>query len=121
MLRPWSPGRDGRINGALQRMTDRPAYWAAVLRAVFAFAGLGGCAADRAPPPGEPSMYASMATTEAELDAPAAAAMISGHRPNNGLTAVTIDPELMKLAAMAPGKMDHNVIRDFVDRLRIAG
>jgi uncharacterized protein YkwD len=106
-------------------MTDRAALLLAAL--ALALAALGGCAADRPPPSGEPSMYASMATTEAELDAPAAAAMISGYRANNGLTAVTIDPELMKLAdaqarAMAAhDRMDHNVIRDFGERLRIAG
>jgi uncharacterized protein YkwD len=96
--------------------------------AALALAGLcGGCAADRPPPAGEPSMYASMAAPEAELDAGAAAAMISGYRANNGLTAVSIDPELMKLAdaqarAMAAhDKLDHNVIRDFGERLKVAG
>jgi uncharacterized protein YkwD len=88
---------------------------------------LGGCAADQAPPSGEPTMYASMAMAGAELDAGAAASMITGYRANNGLTAVTIDPELMKLAdaqarAMAShDKLDHNVIRDFGDRLKSAG
>ena len=41
-------------------------------------------------------MYVSMAAPEAELDAPAAAAMISGYRANNGLTAVTIDPDMSR-------------------------
>jgi uncharacterized protein YkwD len=104
-----------------------PARRVVLLLAALALAGLGGCAAERPPPTGEPSMYASMATAEAELDAPAAAAMISGYRANNGLAAVTIDPELMKLAAAqaramaAHDKMDHNVIRDFGERLNIAG
>jgi uncharacterized protein YkwD len=96
--------------------------------ATLALAGLGGCAADRPPPAGgEPSMYASMATADAELDASAAASMISGYRANNGLIAVTLDPELMKLAdtqarAMAAhDKMDHNVIRDFGERMKLAG
>ena len=72
-------------------------------------------------------MYVSMAAADAELDAAAAASMLSGYRANNGLTAVTVDPELMKLAdaqarAMAThDKMDHNVIRDFGERLKIAG
>jgi uncharacterized protein YkwD len=72
-------------------------------------------------------MYVSMAAAEAELDAPAAASMISGYRANNGLSAVSIDPELMKLAdaqarAMAAkDKLDHNVIRDFGERLKVAG
>src|SRR5450631_2733101 len=98
------------------------------LLAVLALAGLCGCAVDRPPPPtGEPSMYASMAAAEAELDAPAAASMISGYRANNGLAAVSIDPELMKLAdaqarAMAAhDKMDHFVIKDFGERLKSAG
>jgi uncharacterized protein YkwD len=72
-------------------------------------------------------MYVSMAAADAELDAGAAAAMISGYRANNGLVAVSIDPELMKLAdaqarAMAShDKLDHNVIRDFGGRLAGAG
>jgi uncharacterized protein YkwD len=116
-------------------MTDRhaPARQAARLLAALAFAGLalaglGGCVADNPPPPmGEPSMYTSMASAEAALDVGAAASMISGYRANNGLIAVTIDPELTKLAdaqarAMAAhDKLDHNVIRDFGERLKIAG
>jgi uncharacterized protein YkwD len=110
-------------------MTGLRAYspWAACLIAVLALAGLCGCAADRSPPTGEPSMYVSMAAADAELDAPAAASMLSGYRANNGLPAVTIDPELIKLAdaqarAMAArDKLDHNVIRDFGERLQVAG
>jgi uncharacterized protein YkwD len=100
---------------------------AACFIAVLALAGLCGCAADLPPPTGEPSMYVSMAAADAELDAPAAASMLSGYRANNGLPAVTIDPELMKLAdaqarAMAAhDKLDHNVIRDFGERLDVAG
>ncbi len=72
-------------------------------------------------------MYASMAAADAELDAAAAASMISGYRDNNGLTPVSVDPQLMKLAdaqarAMAGhDKLDHNVIRDFGERLALAG
>jgi uncharacterized protein YkwD len=111
-------------------MNDRQAWArrATGLLAVLALGGLcGGCAADRPPPAGEPSMYLSMAAPDAELDASAAASMLSGYRANNGLTAVTIDPELMKLAdaqarAMAShDKLDHNVIRDFGERLEVAG
>ena len=53
-----------------------------------------------------------------------AASMISGYRANNGLTAVTVDPALMKMAeeqarAMAArDKLDHSVTREFSDRLR---
>jgi uncharacterized protein YkwD len=89
--------------------------------------GLCGCADDRPPPAGEPSMYVSMATADAELDAAAAASMISGYRANNGLSAVAVDPQLMKLAdaqarAMASrDKLDHNVIRYFGERLSDAG
>jgi len=100
---------------------------AAGLLAALALASLCGCAADRVPPAGEPSMYVNMAAADAELDASAAAAMISGYRANNGLSAVTIDPELMMLAdaqarAMASrDRLDHNVIRDFAGRLSLAG
>jgi uncharacterized protein YkwD len=75
----------------------------------------------------EPSFYRSMALANAELDADAAASMISGYRKNNGLPAVALDPELMKLAeaqsrAMARSdKLDHNVIGSFQDRLRKSG
>jgi uncharacterized protein YkwD len=75
----------------------------------------------------EPSFYRSMASADAPLDADTAASMISGFRGNNGLGAVTIDPELMKLAqaqasAMAArDKLDHNVIRDLGGRLKGSG
>jgi uncharacterized protein YkwD len=88
---------------------------------------LAACAADRDPPPGEPSFYRSMAAADAKLDAATAASMISGYRANNGLTAVSVDAELMKLAeaqarAMASrDKLDHNVIRAFGDRLKTSG
>src|SRR3981081_3604709 len=109
MIRPLSPARQAHL-----------VY-------VFALMFLGGCAADVPPPSGEPSMYRSRAAPDAGLDAPAAASMISGYRANNGLTAVVLDPELMKLAevqarAMAGrDKLDHNVIRGFDQRLKAAG
>jgi len=85
---------------------------------------LGACAGDHDPPAGEPTFYRSLAESGAQLDAATAASMISGYRSNNGLTAVSVDPELMKLAqaqaeAMASrDKLDHNVIRNFNDRLK---
>src|SRR5689334_3521738 len=89
---------------------------------------LAACAADRDPPASsDPTFYRSMAANGATLDAATAASMISGYRSNNGLSVVTIDPQLMKLAeaqaqAMAArDKLDHNVIRDFGDRLRASG
>lgn len=105
----------------------RPARPLAIVAAGLGAAFLGGCAADRPPPAGEPTMYVSMAAPDAELDAAAAASMLSGYRANNGLTAVTVDPALMQLAdqqarAMAShDKLDHNVIRDFGERLEVAG
>ncbi len=92
-----------------------------------AVALVGACAADRDLPIGDPSFYRSLATTDAQVDSATAASMISGYRANNGLTPVTVDPELMKLAeaqarAMAArDKLDHNVIRNFSDRLRSQG
>jgi uncharacterized protein YkwD len=103
-----------------RRIAGRHAAAAAFL---LVAAGLGGCAGDQAPPPAEPSMYVSMASADATLDAAAAAAMISGYRANNGLGSVTVDPELMKLAeaqarAMATNdKLDHSVVRDFGSRI----
>jgi uncharacterized protein YkwD len=64
---------------------------------VLALAWLGGCA-DTYAPKGEPSFYRNLARPGAELDATAAASMISGYRANNGLPAVALDPELMRVA-----------------------
>jgi uncharacterized protein YkwD len=99
-----------------------------MIRAVIAMIGLlalGGCAAD-APSTEQPSMYLSMADG-ARLDPQAAASMISLYRQNNGLGAVVVDPELMKLAeaqsqAMAShNKLDHDVKAPLTRRLNAAG
>jgi uncharacterized protein YkwD len=87
---------------------------------------LGGCAADQIPS-GQPSFYRSLAQAGGQLDAAAAASMISGYRLNNGLGPVSLDPELTKMAetqarAMAgKDKLDHNVAGTFKDRLRKSG
>ena len=94
---------------------------------VCALGLLAACASEREPPTGDPAFYRSMASAAAVLDAPTAATMISGYRANNGLSAVTVDSELMRLAeaqarAMASrDKLDHNVIRAFPERLRASG
>jgi uncharacterized protein YkwD len=83
---------------------------------------------DSPPPQGEqPSFYHDLAQTDAVLDAAVAQSMISGYRANNGLGAVTVDPELMRLAddqahAMAASdKLDHSAGRPFQERLRKSG
>jgi uncharacterized protein YkwD len=97
------------------------------LFSLLALALLCACAAEQPLPSGEPSMYRDMAAATAELDAAAAASMLSGYRANNGLAAVSIDPDLMRLAdaqarAMAAkDKLDHNVIRAFPERLKSGG
>ena len=84
------------------------------------------CASDFQPP-SQPTFYRSMAQPGAQLDASAAASMISGYRANNGLGAVTLDPELMKLAEqqsramVARDKLDHNVGGTFKERLNKSG
>jgi uncharacterized protein YkwD len=94
------------------------------LAVVAALGLLAACAGDREPPQNDPAFYRSMVSSSATLDAPTAAAMISGYRSNNGLTAVAVDSELMKLAeaqarAMANrDKLDHDVIRTFPERLK---
>src|SRR5260370_16551679 len=60
-------------------------------------AALFGCTGNN-PPEGQPSFYQDLAGPAAALDAGAAQSMISGYRHNNGVGAVTIDPELMRLA-----------------------
>lgn len=78
--------------------------------------------------PGEqPSFYRNLAEPGAQLDAAAAASMISGYRANNGLPAVTLDPALTQMAQaqaeiMAKrDKLEHNVKKPFVTRLKAVG
>ena len=97
----------------------------AALAAALALAACAGT--DSYVPKGEPSFYRNMAQPGAEIDAVAAASMISGYRANNGLPAVTVDPELMRLAraqaeTMAKrDRLDHNAGKPFVARLKAAG
>lgn len=95
---------------------------------VLAAALVAACAGDRDPPAiGEPSFYRSMAVSGAQVDAAAAASMISGYRGNNGLGAVTVDPALMKLAAeqaramASRDRLDHDVGRGFNQRIAGSG
>ena len=88
-------------------------------------AALGGCTGNA--PSGQPSFYIDLATTDAALDANAAQSMISGYRTNNGLGAVSIDPELMRLAAeqartmAARDKLEHDAGRPFQARIQQSG
>jgi uncharacterized protein YkwD len=94
--------------------------------ALIAALTLAGCA-DKYVPKEEPSFYRNLAQPDAQLDTAAAASMISGYRTNNGLPAVTVDPELMRLAeAQAElmarrDKLDHNVGKPFIARLKASG
>jgi uncharacterized protein YkwD len=95
--------------------------------AVIGLLALGGCAGDVAPVTEQPSMYLSMASAGAKVDAQAAASMISLYRQNNGLGGLAVDPELMKLAeqqsqAMASrNKLDHDVKGPLAKRLNGSG
>lgn len=88
---------------------------------------LAGCAADNYAPKQEPSFYRNLTQPGAQLDAAAAASMISGYRANNGLQPVALDPDLMRLAeeqakAMAArDRLDHDARRPFVARLKASG
>ena len=94
--------------------------------ALLSAAALTACSSPKLPE-GLPSFYRDLATSDASLDAAAAQSMISGYRANNGLGAVTIDPELMKLAAdqartmAARDKLDHDVGRPFQARIQSSG
>jgi uncharacterized protein YkwD len=112
-------------------MQQRQTIWgkSGIMRAIFAIVGLlalGGCMTD-APPPEQPTMYLSMANGGATLDPQAAASIISLYRQNNGLGAVVVDPDLMKLAeaqsqAMAGrNKLDHDVKGPLEKRLGASG
>jgi uncharacterized protein YkwD len=121
-------GQGAMVSGDCKEMSlfRRIGRGAARLAGVPALLLLAACSAAYEPP-SEPAFYRSMASAGASLDAATAASMISGYRSNNGLTAVEVDPELMKMAeaqarAMAArDKLDHNVIRDFTGRLRESG
>jgi uncharacterized protein YkwD len=102
---------------------------ASISAALSGFVALAGCAGlgDRDPPSGQPSFYRGLAQPGAQLDAAAAASMISGYRQNNGLSVVVLDPALMRMAeeqarAMAArNKLDHNIPSEFTSRLRSSG
>ena len=89
-------------------------------------AALGGCA-DTYVPKAEPSFYRNLARPGAELDAAAAASMISGYRANNGLPVVELDADLMRLARVQAetmakrDKLDHGAGKPFVQRLKASG
>jgi uncharacterized protein YkwD len=93
--------------------------------AMIGLLALGGCASET--PVEQPSMYFNMTEPGAKLDAQAAASMISLYRKNNGVGAVVIDPELMRIAegqsqAMASrNKLDHDVKAPLPKRLQAAG
>ncbi len=94
--------------------------------ALLALVALSGCAGDYGPKE-EPSFYRNLAQPDAQLDAAAAASMISGYRTNNGLPAVTLDPELTRLAEAQAAvmakrdRLDHNTGKPFVLRLKASG
>jgi uncharacterized protein YkwD len=104
----------------------RPSAAVLLCGVLMSVAALAGCA-DNNPPTGEPTFYQNLARPDAVLDAGAAQSMISGYRTNNGLGAVTLDPELTRLASeqahamAAHDKLDHSVSKPFQDRIRSSG
>src|ERR1700712_3555375 len=100
---------------------------ARVLAVIVATAALAACAGDSATPKAQPTFYDSLAQPGGALDAKAAASMISGYRANNGLDALSIDPQLMQMAetqahAMADrDKIDRNLGGAFNARLKQSG
>ena len=108
----------------IRRLRSGNFKWGALV-AIIGLLALVGCAADV--PIEQPSMYFNMAESGAKLDSEAAATMISLYRKNNGLSAVIIDRELMRIAesqsqAMASrNKLDHDVKAPLPKRLQAAG
>jgi uncharacterized protein YkwD len=86
---------------------------------------LAGCAAETSVE--TPAMYVNMADPGAKLDPVAAASMISQYRQNNGLAAVAVDPDLMRLAEIqstamaAQNKLDHDIKAPLATRLAAGG
>ncbi len=95
-----------------------------MLAAFMLAIGLAACATEPQVTEETPSFYVSLASTRAQIDAKAAASMISGFRRNNGLSPVTVDRELMRLAqeqarTMAErNELGHNVGVSFTERIR---
>ena len=102
----------------------KPVRLAVLTLAMFALAG---CAGDNYVQKSEPSFYRNLAQPGAQLDTAAAASMISGYRANNGLPAVTLDPELTRLAEAQAAvmarrdKLDHGAAKPLVARLKASG
>jgi uncharacterized protein YkwD len=100
--------------------------WRRKLALTLALVSLAGCA-DSYVPKAEPSFYRDLSIPGNELDAAAAASMISGYRANNDLTQVTLDPALMQLAQAQAAlmarrdKLDHNAGKPFTARLKASG
>src|ERR1700739_3209944 len=125
----FSPARHQKIHlSATVGMQQRPLNWGLFMRAAAAILLtllLAGCASEA--PVETPAMYLNMADAAAKLDPVVAASMISQYRQNNGLGAVVVDPDLMKLAeaqsqAMASqNKLDHDVRAPLAKRLGMAG
>ena len=90
---------------------------------ILACVALAGCAGNTTAP-AEPTFYQDLAKPDTKLDAAAAASMISGYRGNNGLPLVTVDAELMRMAAeqaramAARDRMDHDIGRPFQERIK---
>ena len=87
---------------------------------------LAACGGSFVPEP-EPSFYRDLAISGNELDAAAAASMISGYRANNGLPQVSLDPALMQLAQAQAAlmarrdRLDHDAGKPFTARLKASG
>jgi uncharacterized protein YkwD len=94
--------------------------------ALLGLAHLPGCTSESAPP-AQPSFYVSMAEAGTTVDAAAAASMISGYRSNNGLGAVEVDADLMRMAMdharsmAAKDKVDRGAGGEFTGRLSVTG
>jgi uncharacterized protein YkwD len=94
---------------------------------IVALLALAACAGSDTVPKSEPSFYRDLAQPGAQLDAAAAASMISGYRANNNLPAVTLDPELTRLAQAQAAimakrdRLDHGTAKPFVARLKASG
>ncbi len=92
---------------------------------LLTLAMLGSCSGF--PVPRQPSFYRDLSEPRAQLDAEAAASMISGYRKNNGLPEVTLDPDLSRIAqaqaeVMAKrDRLEHNIKKPFVARLKASG
>ncbi len=92
---------------------SRPPKWLGLIQTGALCAALAACSDSSPIAAPQPSFYDHLASADAHVDPAAARDMISVYRRNNGLSTLSIDPELMR---RAQARADAMARADKVDR-----